>query len=84
MTDERLEELQAELPDLIAEVERALAELRNAETCETSADFQSSIADAVTYLRSALKDTTLHDLTKGLRPRSARPVSRNSCEQDPP
>lgn len=56
---ERLEERMAELPELIAEVERALAELRNAECVETTADFDSSIDDAVTYLRSALKDATL-------------------------
>ena len=46
-----IEEKQAELSDAINYAEEILAALRNAESCETEADFKANIGDARSLIR---------------------------------
>lgn len=54
-----LEDLQADISDLIVEAESIVADLRNAECCETIADFVTNLDEAlhqIASLRARVKE----------------------------
>jgi hypothetical protein len=59
MSPADLEDLQAEIADLVVQAESIVADLRNAECCESLADFKTNLEEAlhsIASLRANVKE----------------------------